>query len=112
MEIVLYTRPVINGDFVFDCGFKCDMKGSAYFRSEDSDAFHVWFRKHLYPQGWTLTCGGPANPHSPELDSKGERLDKVYSMKRHYKKERGRQGTLGECTKTIIYLNEGVDISV
>lgn len=103
-EILLHTRPVIQGDYVLDCGFECDMLGSIYYRSVDDDAFRQWFRKHMYPKGWTLTCGGPANPSCPEYDSHGNFFDKVYSMKRHYKKERGKKGTLGSYKKTIIRL--------
>lgn len=113
MEGVLYMTPVENGDYIYDCGFKCDMTGSAYFRSQDDNAFHEWFRTHMHPSGWTLTCGGPANPHNPEFNSKGERLDKVYSMKRHFH-GRGKQGTLGRYQKSFIPLqpeSEGVNAS-
>lgn len=112
MEILLYTTPVEQGDYILDCGFKCDMLGSAYFRSQDDVAFHEWFRKNMHPKGWTLTCGGPANPYSPRFNSQGERFDKVYSMKRHYKGEKGKPGTLGRYKETIIQIgHEGVNVS-
>lgn len=104
MEMLLYTTPVVQGDYIFDCGFKCDMVGSIYYKSEDDKEFHDWFKKYMHPKGWTLTCGGPANPHSPERNSKGEMYDKVYSIKRHYQKEKGKEGRLGHYKKTVIRL--------
>lgn len=103
-EILLYTRRVINGDYVEECGFKCDIIGDVYCREDDVDAFRQWFRTHMWPKGWTITCGGPANPYCPEYDTQGNIFDKVFSIKRHYQKAKGIKGVLGPYKKTIIRL--------
>lgn len=102
MEFLLYTTPVIEGDYILNCGFKVDMTGTIYYQDKDTRAFYNWFSRHMHKKGWTLTCGGPANPHAPVYNSKGERFDQVYSIKRHYKKEKGKEGVSGNYKKTLI----------
>lgn len=101
---LLCTRPVIDGDYVLECGFQCSAVGTVYYKSKDTDEFYKWFHEQMHPKGWTLTCGGPANPHCPKYDSNRHFYDKVYSIKKHFEGRKGREGKLGPYTENIIHL--------